>query len=79
MGAIILLSADPIVGGETRLANPLQHSGFPAARQNMFITKSMKYIVYEISKNICSSEIQNSAVLLASIYQLFEGATVLSF
>lgn len=40
----------------------------------MFITKSMKYIVYEILKNMCSSEIQNLMVLLASIYQLFEGA-----
>jgi hypothetical protein len=39
MGTILLLSADPIVVGETCLANPLQHSGFQAARHNINLHK----------------------------------------
>jgi hypothetical protein len=35
-GAILLLTADPIVAWKTCLVNPLQHSGFQAARHNIF-------------------------------------------
>jgi hypothetical protein len=35
-GAILLLSTDSNVAGETCLANPLRSSGFQAARHNMF-------------------------------------------
>jgi hypothetical protein len=36
-GAILLLSTNVNVVGETCLANPLQRSGFQAARHSMFI------------------------------------------
>lgn len=39
----------------------------------MFITKSVKNILYEILKNLYFSEIQNLMVPLASVYKLFEG------
>jgi hypothetical protein len=34
-GAIMLLSTDPNVAGETCLTNPLRRSGFQAARHNI--------------------------------------------
>jgi hypothetical protein len=35
-GAILLLSTDPNVAGETCLANPLRRSGFQSARHNIY-------------------------------------------
>jgi hypothetical protein len=61
-GAILLLSTDPNVAGETCLANPPRSSGFQAARHSI-----VKQIIFRKASKHAEASIKCKCVLLARI------------